>query len=308
MNKKILVLIIFVIAVIAVYFGFVKKKPVEVATAPQALGTFSNSYIAGYEGDFQSIDYSLSYPKNDFSLSSRIIDPSIINIKELSTGKMSFIKIFYNGAAGFSSAKDLWKNQFQQQCPDCAQTNNSFSYLSSDIATFQNATDTWIIFSRIPGFVVSDLKKPSSELEKILSSISISVSKSSAPEFSLIKIYFADSKNQNTNCDKTIASERQIIKTPKIAQAAIETLLDGPNTQEKESGLTTAIPAGSELNSVSITNGTAFADFNQTTESGGGSCSMTQRIAQIKQTLLQFPTIQKVTLSIDGKTESIFQP
>jgi spore germination protein GerM len=35
---------------------------------------------------------------------------------------------------------------------------------------------------------------------------------------------------------------------------------------------------------------------------------MAMRVAQIRQTLLQFPTVKNITLSIEGQTEPIFQP
>ena len=50
------------------------------------------------------------------------------------------------------------------------------------------------------------------------------------------------------------------------------------------------------------------SDFNNLTESGGGSCSMASRYAQIENTLKQFPTVSSVKLSINGRTGDIFQP
>lgn len=110
------------------------------------------------------------------------------------------------------------------------------------------------------------------------------------------------------NCQEVIKISRYIGETPAVAQAAINQLLSGPTDAEKAQGYFTNIPSGSKLNSISVVNGVVKADFNKATESGGGSCSMAARVAQITKTLMQFPTITSVELSIDGRTGDIFQP
>ncbi len=123
-----------------------------------------------------------------------------------------------------------------------------------------------------------------------------------------VKAYFGKSGVTEVNCTDVVAVDRTIIKTQSTAKSAIEELLKGPTDSEKLAGFSTSIPAGSKLNSISIVNGEARADFNETTESGGGSCSMASRVAQIKQTLLQFSTITSIKLSINGRTGDILQP
>jgi hypothetical protein len=110
------------------------------------------------------------------------------------------------------------------------------------------------------------------------------------------------------SCNKVFAVEREVPKTTAVAAAALDELLKGTTDAEKNSGFFTSIPAGSKLNSISIVNGEARADFDETTESGGGSCSMAARVAQIRETLMQFPTVTSVRLSINGRTGDIFQP
>jgi len=129
------------------------------------------------------------------------------------------------------------------------------------------------------------------------------------PETIKIKVYFNNNKmDPEFSCNKVFAVEREIPKTLGVAKAAIEELLKGPTDLEKEQGYLTSIPSDSKLNNISIINGVAQVDFNDKTEWGGGSCSMAARVAQITQTLLQFPTITSVKLSINGRTEDIFQP
>ena len=122
-----------------------------------------------------------------------------------------------------------------------------------------------------------------------------------------IKLFF-NRTNPKAECTDVVAVERTIPKTETIATVAINTLIQGPTSAEKAAGYSSQIPKNSKLNSLVINNGEALADFNATTQSGGGSCSMAARVAQIRQTLLQFPTVKSAKISIDGKTEDIFQP
>ncbi len=133
--------------------------------------------------------------------------------------------------------------------------------------------------------------------------------KKSSSATAAVKAYFNNSKmDPEFSCNKVFSVSREIAETEAVAREALEQLLSGPTDAEKNAGFFTSIPAGSNLNSISIVNGEARADFNDITESGGGSCSMAARVAQITKTLMQFPTITSVRLSINGRTGDIFQP
>lgn len=127
-----------------------------------------------------------------------------------------------------------------------------------------------------------------------------------------VSVFFGNlslsSSGEQDECRRVYKTNRYIPKTQAVAQAAINELLRGVTDSEMLAGFFTSIPAGSKLNSISIVDGAAKADFNETIESGGGSCSMAARVAQIEQTLMQFPTIKSVKLSVNGRTEDIFQP
>lgn len=121
-----------------------------------------------------------------------------------------------------------------------------------------------------------------------------------------VKVYLRDSNvNPIDSCGVLVPVTRVIPKTEKVATAAIAELLKGPTSAEKSKGYSTDIPSASRLNSLTVVNGEARADFSSTTESGG-SCNLTTD--QIRKTLLQFSTVKTVTLSVDGRTENIFQP
>lgn len=127
-----------------------------------------------------------------------------------------------------------------------------------------------------------------------------------------IAIYFGNmalsSSSEKDECLRVYPVYRYINKTQSIARATIEELLKGPTESEETQGYFTNIPIGSKLNNISIVDKVAKADFNNITESGGGSCSMSFRTAQINNTLKQFSTIVSTELSVEGRTGDIFQP
>jgi hypothetical protein len=125
-----------------------------------------------------------------------------------------------------------------------------------------------------------------------------------------VQVFFSNSERDpmHLDCAKVYPFDRRIAKTSATAQATIAELLKGPYDNEKSLLYFTSIPQGVVVNSVTIANGTAKVDFNKNVEEGGGSCSMAARTSQIRQTLLQFPSIKQVILSVEGKTDPIFQP
>jgi len=106
--------------------------------------------------------------------------------------------------------------------------------------------------------------------------------------------------------DEVIAVVGRTSPSSAVAAEAMKALLSGPTAAEKTAGVTTQIPAGTRLLGVNIANGTATVDLSKRFESGGGSLSMTLRVAQVVTTLTQFPTVKRVTFRIDGNAvESI---
>lgn len=81
------------------------------------------------------------------------------------------------------------------------------------------------------------------------------------------------------------------------AKGAMLQLLQGPGT----TGLTTQIPAGTTLRSVHIEDGVARVDLSKAFESGGGSLSMQERVAQVLYTLTQFSSASAVRFYVEGK-------
>jgi germination protein M len=101
---------------------------------------------------------------------------------------------------------------------------------------------------------------------------------------------------------------REIPATMAVARAALNALLDGPSAPERRStpAVSSAIPTGTELLGLSITDGVATVDLSSEFESGGGSSSCLGRLGQVVYTLTQFGSVDSVALRVDGRPVSVF--
>jgi hypothetical protein len=123
-----------------------------------------------------------------------------------------------------------------------------------------------------------------------------------------VKVFFGNSTS-GAECEKVTSVQREIAKTTAVGKAAIEELLKGPTAQETASGFNTSINSGVKINSLVIQNGTAKIDFSEELDQNiGGSCRVAAIRAQITETLKQFPTVNQVVISVNGRTEDILQP
>ncbi|MGH3039670.1 MAG: GerMN domain-containing protein [Gaiellaceae bacterium] len=103
------------------------------------------------------------------------------------------------------------------------------------------------------------------------------------------------------NEDGLFVTYRTEQATPRVGTAALESLLEGPDSFETGYGLRTAVPDGTQLLGLTIDDGIAHVDLTSEFESGGGSLSMQMRLAQIVYTITQFPTVEGVVFSLDGR-------
>jgi hypothetical protein len=89
--------------------------------------------------------------------------------------------------------------------------------------------------------------------------------------------------------------------TPRVGTAALTDLLAGPTASEHDAGIGTQIPDGTEPLGLVVDKGIATVDLTSEYESGGGTASMTMRLAQVVCTLDQFPTVKGVLFQLDGR-------
>ncbi len=134
----------------------------------------------------------------------------------------------------------------------------------------------------------------------------------SANEMMTVKIFLTNAKlDPGVSCYKVFPLEREIPKTQAVARAALEELIMGTTSAEKEQGYSGGLSynPGIKIQSLTVENGIAKVDFNnQLQDKVGGSCRVTAIRSEITETLKQFPTVDSVVISIDGKTEDILQP
>jgi germination protein M len=108
------------------------------------------------------------------------------------------------------------------------------------------------------------------------------------------QVWFADAEG-------LFVTYRSEPSTPRVGTAALEALLEGPDSFEEDYGLRSAIPDGTQLLGLTIDEGVARVDLTSEFESGGGSASMQTRLAQVVYTITQFPTVKGVVFSLDGE-------
>jgi immunoglobulin-like protein involved in spore germination/sporulation and spore germination protein len=89
--------------------------------------------------------------------------------------------------------------------------------------------------------------------------------------------------------------------TPRVGSAAVDALLEGPSASERSAGVATQIPDGTQLLGLIVDDGIATVDLTSEYESGGGTASMTMRLAQVVCTLDQFPSVKGVLFQLDGR-------
>jgi hypothetical protein len=99
----------------------------------------------------------------------------------------------------------------------------------------------------------------------------------------------------------TLARVRRTLPgTQAVGTAALEALLEGPTDEEIADGIGTQIPPGTELIGISISDGVATVNLSQDYFSGGGAVSEWTRLGQVVWTITQFPTVDGVSIELDG--------
>jgi L,D-transpeptidase catalytic domain/Sporulation and spore germination/Putative peptidoglycan binding domain len=86
------------------------------------------------------------------------------------------------------------------------------------------------------------------------------------------------------------------------ARAAVTALLAGPTAAERAREITTQVPAGVPLRSVTLANGTATVDLGERFASGTRAESLSARVAQLVLTVTAVPGVRRVKLLVKGGT------
>jgi len=108
-----------------------------------------------------------------------------------------------------------------------------------------------------------------------------------------IKVCFVTPSNDYKFVNRTAKNEG--------IETAIQLLLEGPSDKEKADGLYSEIPPKTKLYWVKQKNGDLIVNLSENFAQGGGSTSVTARIAQLVKTVKIYSPDAPVYLYIDGK-------
>ncbi len=100
--------------------------------------------------------------------------------------------------------------------------------------------------------------------------------------------------------DERLAITHRQVEGPAVLRNTLAELLEGPTDSERAAGLHTEIPDGTTLLDVKLADGLATVDLSRDFERGGGSLSMTARLAQVIFTATQFDNVDEVLFWLDG--------
>lgn len=124
-----------------------------------------------------------------------------------------------------------------------------------------------------------------------------------------VVVYFGHSDGSSQECEKVFPLARKVFGVESKEQFAVKALLSGPTDTEESQGYFSSINRDVSVKSFRIESGVAYVDFDMEMERGmGGSCRVSAIRSQITSTLMQFPGIENVVISVEGRTEDILQP
>ncbi len=104
------------------------------------------------------------------------------------------------------------------------------------------------------------------------------------------------------NTDGLFVTYRTEPATSRVGTAALESLLDGPDSFEQGYGLRSAIPDDTQLLGLEIDQSIAYVDLSSEFEAGDSTASLQMRLAQVVYVLTQFPTVKEgVIFRLDGR-------
>jgi germination protein M len=120
-----------------------------------------------------------------------------------------------------------------------------------------------------------------------------------APQTTDVAVYYVKNNNNEMYLVREV---HKIPKTEQIAQAALNELITGtPAT----SGAVKVLPANTKILGIKIDQGLATVDFSpEVLRANVGASGEALGIASIVNTLTEFPTIQKVSFTVEGKLDT----
>ena len=113
-----------------------------------------------------------------------------------------------------------------------------------------------------------------------------------------VKVYFLR--------EERLVIVHRTVTGPAVLGAALDELLKGPTASERAAGLHSEVPDGTVLRSLNLAEGLVTADLTSEFAVGGGTSSMTARLAQVIFTATQFDNAGEVLFWVDGAPVEFF--
>lgn len=110
-------------------------------------------------------------------------------------------------------------------------------------------------------------------------------------------VYWLDTSGDRLKLQSSPLTRQKSATNQEVLQTALERLLSGPESSKNE----TTIPADTKLLSLEVDKKGVHLNLSSEFTTGGGSASMTGRLAQLLYTATSLDKETKVWLSIDGK-------
>ncbi|MCE9500250.1 MAG: GerMN domain-containing protein [Leptospira sp.] len=120
----------------------------------------------------------------------------------------------------------------------------------------------------------------------------------------LISVYYLKFYGKGNKSHSRLAKvTRPSLGSPEQnVHAVLDELIHGPNTEEKEKGILSAIPKNMTYSrNLKLQNGILYLNLNKTIESGAGPELMKDRLDQLTHSLLDLKGIRGIKLFIDNK-------
>jgi spore germination protein GerM len=112
-----------------------------------------------------------------------------------------------------------------------------------------------------------------------------------------VPVYWVKNAGDKFEVVPTQVALKEAGKPDTTLQAAFNNLLAGP----KDATVSSEIPKGTKLRSLSVNNDSIYVDLSAEFTSGGGSSSMTGRLGQVVYTATSLKPDAKVWISVEGK-------
>lgn len=138
-------------------------------------------------------------------------------------------------------------------------------------------------------------------------STSTSTSTTAPPAEHVIVYYLLDDVGEVNRPGPSLAPVDRMTNEGGLAGSLRELLrLPGADEQNAVPAMSSAIPVGTELLGVSVSEGVAAVDLSPVFESGGGSFSVLARLAQVVYTATRFEDVDAVLFEIEGEPVTLF--